>query len=86
MPLTDNKCADKIAKAECVESGGYCRTDIDGYYIEVGINVVYGVIWYFWAKQMLNFLQNLNRREWHVLSNRPDVENVEESPLEEVKK
>lgn len=85
MPLIDNKCSDKIAKDECVESGGFCRTEIDGYYIEVAINVVYGIIWYFWAKRMLKHLQDLDRSEWHVLSKRTDVENLEESPLNDYK-
>lgn len=57
--------------------------DIDGYYIEVAINVVYGIIWYQWGKRMLNYLQKLQRHEWHVLSNRSEIEDKEASPLED---
>lgn len=81
--LTENKCADKTEKAECVSSGGFCRTDIDGYYIEVALNVLYGIIWYQFGKGMLDYLQNLDTKEWYVLSNESDVENVEAKRLEE---
>lgn len=83
--LTDNKCADVTAKAECTSSGGLCRTDIDGYYIEVALNVVYGVIWFQWGKKVLNNLQNLDINEWRVLSNKSNAARPEETPLEDIK-
>lgn len=82
ISLTDNKCADKAAKSECLSNGGYCRIDIDGYYIEVALNVLYGIIWYQWGKRVLKHLQSLQRHEWHVLSKPPTEE--EETPLEEI--
>ena len=69
MQLTDNKCINKEAKSECLDSGGQCRVDIDGYYIEVALNVVYGIIWFQWGKRMLRYLQDLPIKDWHVLSN-----------------
>ena len=81
--LTDNKCAEKSEKAECISSGGFCRTDIDGYYIEVVLNVLYGIVWYQWGKKMLDYLQNLDTKEWYVLSNEYNVKNPELKPLEE---
>lgn len=84
--LTDNKCIDKAAKAECASSGGQCRTDIDGYYIEIALNVLYGIIWFQWGKRMLVYLQNLERNEWYILTKVSDVENAEATPLDENKK
>lgn len=83
--LTDNKCVDKAAKAACIESGGRCRIDIDGYYIEVAMNVVYGIIWYQWGKRVLYYLGHLQRHEWHVLSNRSTLEMQEVTPLDDPK-
>lgn len=64
----DNKCVDKIEKSACIYNGGRCNIDSDGYYTEVVINVVYGIIWYQWAKRTINFLQELPISDWHVLS------------------
>ncbi|KAG4068279.1 hypothetical protein HA402_007799 [Bradysia odoriphaga] len=77
--LTDNKCADKVEKSECITNGGTCRIDVDGYYIEVALNVIYGVIWYQWGKRVLTYLQDVPRHEWHVLSKPPKDE--EDIPL-----
>lgn len=30
--LLDNRCEDDFAKAQCIESGGKCLIDVDGYY------------------------------------------------------
>lgn len=81
--FAENKCINKDAKQECIANGGKCHIDIDGYYIEVAINVVYGIIWYQWGKRVLDYLQNLQRHEWHVLSSRPDAEAIDSTPLEE---
>lgn len=80
-----NKCADKAAKSVCIDNGGKCFTEIDGYYIEVIMNVVYGIIWYQWAKRTLEYLQKLPISDWHVLS-KPDeiLEDQEEEKLKEV--
>lgn len=80
--MTDNKCVDKVAKAECINNGGTCKTDIDGYYIEVALNVIYGVIWYQWGKRVLIYLHSVQRHDWHVLSKPP--KNEEEIPLSEI--
>lgn len=71
--LIDNYCGDEFAKMECINSGGYCRIDIDGFYIEVAINVVFGIIWFQWAKGIIKYLQELPISDWHVLSNRPKI-------------
>lgn len=80
--LTDNYCADKVAKSECISNGGTCRTDVDGYYIEIVLNVIYAVIWYLWARKVVQYLQEVPRHEWHVLSKPPA--NEEDIPLSEI--
>jgi MFS transporter, PAT family, solute carrier family 33 (acetyl-CoA transportor), member 1 len=80
--LTDNNCADKLAVSECEKFGGHCQIDIDGYYIEVALNVVFGIFWFQWAKKIINYLQALPISDWHVLSNQTKHENVEVELLE----
>lgn len=69
--LIGNTCNNDYSKAQCLESGGFCRIDIDGYYLQVAINVIYGIIWFQWAKKIIEYLQHLPVSDWHVLSNRP---------------
>jgi MFS transporter, PAT family, solute carrier family 33 (acetyl-CoA transportor), member 1 len=64
----DNKCSDISSKKECTENGGVCHIDIDGYYIEVAMNVVYGIIWFHFGKQMVKDLEKCPLSDWHVLS------------------
>jgi MFS transporter, PAT family, solute carrier family 33 (acetyl-CoA transportor), member 1 len=83
--FNDNKCIDKLAKSECIDNGGRCNIDIDGYYIETAINVVYGIIWYQWAKRMLIFLQELPISDWHVLSKEYLDDDLKDRKAEELR-
>lgn len=71
LPL-NNKCSDKIEKEICTKSGGKCHTDIEGYYIEIGINVVYGIVWFCLIKNLILYLQSLPAKEWYVLSRKEE--------------
>lgn len=77
--IENNNCANKLQKSECISNGGTCRIDVDGYYIEVALNVIYGVIWYQWGKRAIQYLQEVPLAEWHVLS-KPST-NEEDIPL-----
>lgn len=68
--LMDNKCENDLARAECFKNGGHCKIDIDGYYIEVAFNVIFGIFWFKWAKGIINYLETLPVSDWHVLSNK----------------
>lgn len=68
LTIQDNKCSDKNSKEICKNFGGKCVIDIDGYYIEVALNVIYGICWYFWGRKMIEYLQKLPISDWHVLS------------------
>lgn len=82
LPL-ENKCIDKIEKEMCAKSGGRCFTDIDGYYIEVCFNVIYGVIWFYFGRKLIMHLQNLPAKEWYIL-NKKSEENPSAIPLNTV--
>lgn len=82
LSLADNNCGDKVEKSECISNGGTCRIDVDGYYIEVALSVIYGVVWYQWGKKVLKYLQDVPRHEWHVLSKHRGIE--EGIPLSDI--
>lgn len=67
---SSNKCENEFAIAECLSSGGFCKIDIDGYYIEVAANILFGIFWFQWARRIIERLQRLPTSNWHVLSNR----------------
>jgi MFS transporter, PAT family, solute carrier family 33 (acetyl-CoA transportor), member 1 len=81
ISLVDNKCIDDIEKTACIESGGRCHIALDGYYVQVAFNVLFGIVWFRWAKKVMIYLQSLPVSDWHVLSNQPKLEDVEIKPL-----
>lgn len=68
----DNKCFNKDAKAMCIENGGRCDIEVDGFYIEVAMNVIYAVLWYQLGKRTAKFLEELPMSDWRVLLNQPE--------------
>lgn len=66
--FSENKCIDGAAKKECISNGGFCQIDVDGYYIEVLINVVYGIFWFYFGRKFVENLEKLPISDWHVLS------------------
>ncbi|XP_053684823.1 acetyl-coenzyme A transporter 1 [Sabethes cyaneus] len=65
--VADNACTDYAEKETCSENGGECNIAIDGYYIEIAICLVYGVLWYQWGKHKIRYLQNLPLDAWRVV-------------------
>lgn len=49
---------------KCLQDGGACITDVDGYYIESILCFVLGIIWFFWQRNNLKALQNLHSNSW----------------------
>jgi MFS transporter, PAT family, solute carrier family 33 (acetyl-CoA transportor), member 1 len=76
-------CSDKISQNQCIMEGGKCEIDIDGYYIEVCINTLLGIIWVFWARKVIAKLEKLPLSEWHVLSN-PKFNRIENDEKKEL--
>lgn len=72
---TKSQCEDMDAKK--IDDNIRCHVVVDGYYIEVVINVIYGIIWYQWGKRTLNYLQNLERKDWLVFSDNKVVSKIQ---------
>lgn len=53
-------------KEICSLSGGTCEVYIDGFYIETVICTIYGIIWFFIFRKIINKLQSKHVKEWHV--------------------
>lgn len=69
MEAMSNHCLNQNQTDTCTKDlGGKCHKDIDGFYIEVFVNTVYGIFWWFWARKMFDRIQNLPSSEWHILS------------------
>lgn len=76
-------CSDEISQNQCAFEGGKCMIDIDGYYIEVVVNTLLGIIWVFWARKVIAKLEKLPLSEWHVLSN-PKFNHIENEEKKEL--
>uniref|UniRef100_A0A1L8DEM0 Putative acetyl-coa transporter n=1 Tax=Nyssomyia neivai TaxID=330878 RepID=A0A1L8DEM0_9DIPT len=64
---SDNICDSQENKDACAAAGGKCEVDIDGYYIECIICIIYGLIWYKWGKSKVAYLQRLPLKSWKVV-------------------
>lgn len=65
---SDNKCLNSVEKTACTDNGGRCLADVDGYFIEAAVNVVYGLIWYQLGKRTIKYLQEVPLSDWRVLT------------------
>lgn len=50
----------------CNLFGGTCEVFIDGFYIETIMCTIYGIIWIFIFRKIINNLQSKHVKEWHV--------------------
>ena len=48
----------------CEEAGGHCVTHMDGYYVEMGICIVFGLLWLLWQRKKIDRLQSLPASNW----------------------
>lgn len=69
--LSNSTCASKIEQEDCLKVGGKCRIDIDGYYIEVILCLIYGIFWYKWGRTKISYLQKLPINAWRVIQGKP---------------
>lgn len=75
--LPDNRCDNKAAKVTCIENGGHCHTDIDGYYIEQAFYLIYGIVFYQFGKRVVNYLEKLPLDDWHILTKKVNNHELE---------
>lgn len=65
---TLNKCTNQTEKDDCKTTDeGACRVTVDGYYLELLICLIFGLVWFRWAKERINQLQALPTKAWHVV-------------------
>lgn len=58
---------DVFISQECeIQNTGDCNTVVDGYFVEVFICTVSGVIWYVTLRRILKNLQSTETDEWQV--------------------
>lgn len=62
-----NNCSTSELKDTCKAQDGVCNTNIDGFYIECFLCLVFGVFWFRWAKPNIDYLQQLPIKAWHVV-------------------
>lgn len=71
MEAMNNHCVNQNQTDTCTkEWKGKCHSDIDGFYIEVCINSIYGLFWWFWARKMIDRVQRIPSNDWLILSSR----------------
>ncbi|XP_065656559.1 acetyl-coenzyme A transporter 1 isoform X2 [Hydra vulgaris] len=61
-----NDCSNAEAVINCINAGGNCVTQIDGYYVETVLCVAYGFFWLMWKRHSLTQLQNLKDKAWKL--------------------
>jgi hypothetical protein len=52
---------------QCIDGGGSCHTEIDGYYVESLICVVLGLLWLTWGQRTVKRLQGVGEKAWQVI-------------------
>ncbi|KAF6208983.1 hypothetical protein GE061_014726, partial [Apolygus lucorum] len=61
-----NDCSVQALKTECAAAGGSCVTDIDGYYVEIVLLTVVGVVWFWFSRRKIDYLQSRPLSTWVV--------------------
>ncbi|XP_050430838.1 acetyl-coenzyme A transporter 1-like isoform X2 [Adelges cooleyi] len=82
---SDNHCSTELLVMECSSIGGSCSTTIDGYYLEILICTIIGIIWYICFNKPLRNLQTKSNEYWLVnLNTSVPEKNVQSQSLSEV--
>merc|ERR1719282_2058435 len=70
--ITDgNLCDGATQVKKCEDNGGKCSTEVDGYYIESIVAVIFGLVWLIiWGWRVVNRLQNAQEKDWRVVKQR----------------
>lgn len=68
-----NTCSNHDEKTACIENGGFCETVVDGYYIEMFLSLIYGLIWMKIFKSVIYQLQRYPREDWYVLTKTSEI-------------
>ncbi|XP_050438632.1 acetyl-coenzyme A transporter 1-like [Adelges cooleyi] len=63
---SNNDCSTQVLGMECSSIGGSCSTTINGYYLEIIICTIIGIIWYVCFNKPLRNLQTKSNEHWLV--------------------
>ena len=67
----NNICDGSLQTKECKEGGGKCETELDGYYVESIVCVVFAFFWLgLWGWKTVHKLQNADEKEWRVVTSK----------------
>lgn len=61
-----NACSSPSDIKACEAAGGLCGVQLDGYYVEMALCSVLGVLWLLWAKPRIQTMQSKEVHEWKV--------------------
>nr|SVE86066.1 EOG090X04K8 [Daphnia similis]SVE86694.1 EOG090X04K8 [Daphnia similis]SVE87321.1 EOG090X04K8 [Daphnia similis] len=64
-----NKCRNSAETLLCTEAGGKCFVDLDGFYVESFICIVFGFLWLRWGRRVIQQLQSKDESAWKVRNN-----------------
>lgn len=64
--LDGTKCNSSEDSLVCVNGGGQCLVDVDGFYIESIICIVFGFIWFRWGRRVIRQLEDQDESAWKV--------------------
>jgi len=63
-----NVCDGTEETSECESNGGKCIVEVDGYYIESMICIIFGFLYLIsWGWKTVKTLQNANEKDWRVI-------------------
>ena len=63
-----NVCDGSEETQECESGGGTCQTELDGYFVESFIAVIFGMLWLaLWGWKVIQKLQNADEKDWRVV-------------------
>ncbi len=64
-----NHCDGAVEVKECEDGGGQCLVEVEGYYIESIVCVVFGFLWLIvWGWRTVKRLQDADDKEWRVVN------------------
>jgi len=63
-----NVCDGSEETQECESGGGTCLVDLDGYFVESFIAVIFGMLWLaLWGWKVIQKLQSADEKDWRVV-------------------
>jgi len=63
-----NVCDGSEETQECETGGGTCQTELDGYFVESFVAVIFGMLWLaLWGWKVIQKLQNADEKDWRVV-------------------